>query len=169
MKKLIFKQTATLLLILFTYFLHARDREMDTSIYDRIDKMTLQEKLGQLNLSSDIVDLKVITEVERRIDYIRKGLIGSSWGYERRKTAVNESKLGIPNNNRTFSPMADISQDPLWERVAEGAGDDPFLGSEITKAYLLDYQGTNLFEETMLLACIKHFALYGAPEAGSNL
>ena len=68
----------------------------------------------------------------------------------------------------TFSPMTDISRDPRWGRVSEGSGEDPFLGSEIAQAMVKGYQGDDLKKNNTMLACIKHFALYGAPEAGRD-
>lgn len=66
----------------------------------------------------------------------------------------------------TYSPMVDISRDPRWGRVMEGSGEDPYLGSLIAAAMVKGYQGKNLSDPTSLLACVKHFALYGAVEAG---
>lgn len=68
----------------------------------------------------------------------------------------------------TFSPMVDLSRDPRWGRVAEGGGEDPFLGSQIAKAMVKGYQGNNLADKYTIMACVKHFALYGAPEAGRD-
>ena len=70
--------------------------------------------------------------------------------------------------NWTFSPMVDISRDPRWGRVSEGSGEDPFLGSQIARAMVHGYQGNDLSKNNTLLACVKHFALYGAPEAGRD-
>lgn len=67
-----------------------------------------------------------------------------------------------------FSPMVDVSRDPRWGRVSEGAGEDPFLGSEIAKAMVEGYQQEDLRDPTTMLATVKHFALYGAPEAGRD-
>lgn len=201
-----------LFFLLITGLAQAQDQEMDQFIDELLGKMTLEEKLGQLNLSSGVGDLKVITEGEGRIDFIKKGLIGSSWGYESQKAAVEESRMGIPlitgrdvihgykttfpiplamscmwdpqriekmarisaleascdGINWTYSPMVDISRDPRWGRVAEGAGEDPYLGSEIAKAFVRGYQGDDLSAENTLMACVKHFALYGAAEAGRD-
>ena len=66
----------------------------------------------------------------------------------------------------TFSPMCDISADPRWGRVSEGAGEDPYLGAKIAAAMVEGYQGKDLSDSTSILACVKHFAAYGAPEAG---
>ncbi|MDP3913711.1 MAG: beta-glucosidase BglX, partial [Bacteroidota bacterium] len=68
----------------------------------------------------------------------------------------------------TFSPMVDISRDPRWGRVSEGSGEDPYLGSEIAKAMVKGYQGDDLLKNNTIMACVKHFALYGAPEAGRD-
>ncbi len=66
----------------------------------------------------------------------------------------------------TFSPMVDISRDPRWGRVSEGSGEDPYLGSLIAKAMINGYQGDDLKKNNTIMACVKHFALYGAVEAG---
>ena len=68
----------------------------------------------------------------------------------------------------TFSPMCDISADPRWGRVSEGAGEDPYLGAAISRAMVEGYQGDDLSDSTTILACVKHFAAYGAPEAGRD-
>ena len=70
--------------------------------------------------------------------------------------------------NWAFSPMVDLARDPRWGRVAEGSGEDPYLGSEIAKAMVKGYQGKNLAADTTLMACVKHFALYGAAEGGRD-
>ena len=79
--------------------------------------------------------------------------------------AIEATADGI---NWTFSPMVDISRDPRWGRVSEGAGEDPYLGSEIAKAMVQGYQGDDLTKKNTMMACVKHFALYGAPEAGRD-
>jgi beta-glucosidase len=68
----------------------------------------------------------------------------------------------------TYSPMVDIARDPRWGRIAEGSGEDPWLGSQIAKAMVLGYQGTDLTKNNTMMACVKHFALYGAAEAGRD-
>jgi beta-glucosidase len=70
--------------------------------------------------------------------------------------------------NWTFSPMVDISREPRWGRVSEGSGEDPYLGSEVAKNMVYGYQGKDLANGTNILACVKHFALYGAGEAGRD-
>ncbi len=66
----------------------------------------------------------------------------------------------------TFNPMVDISRDPRWGRVVEGAGEDPFLGSAIAAAKVHGYQGSNFAAPDKVAATIKHFGAYGAPVAG---
>lgn len=67
-----------------------------------------------------------------------------------------------------FSPMVDISRDPRWGRVSEGSGEDPFLGSAIARVMVEGYQGQDLSDNTTVLACVKHFANYGAAEGGRD-
>lgn len=82
------------------------------------------------------------------------------------RIAANEATAdGI---NWTFSPMVDLSREPRWGRVSEGSGEDTYLGSEIAKAMVNGYQNNNLKAKNSLLACVKHFALYGAPEGGRD-
>jgi beta-glucosidase len=68
----------------------------------------------------------------------------------------------------TYSPMVDIARDPRWGRIAEGSGEDPWLGSQIAKAMVKGYQGNDLSLDNTMMACVKHFALYGASEAGRD-
>ena len=65
-----------------------------------------------------------------------------------------------------YSPMVDISRDPRWGRTAEGAGEDPYLGSAMARAYIRGYQGDDLSKPGQVAASVKHFAAYGAAEAG---
>lgn len=195
----------------------------DSSIETRVDSlmalMTLEEKIGQLNLPSagDInTGLAKSTGV---ISKIKEGKVGGLFNIRSaekiratQKVAVEESRLGIPlifgmdvihgyktvfpiplalscswnmdlieQSARiaaneatadgiawTFSPMLDISRDPRWGRVAEGVGEDPYLGSQIAVAMVNGYQGEDLSLPNTLLSCPKHFALYGAAEAGRD-
>jgi beta-glucosidase len=82
-----------------------------------------------------------------------------------RVTAREASSAGI---RWTFSPMVDIARDPRWGRIAEGAGEDPFLGSEFARAYVRGYQGHHLGNAESILACAKHYVGYGAAEAGRD-
>ena len=68
--------------------------------------------------------------------------------------------------NWAFSPMVDIARDARWGRISEGSGEDPYLGGEIAKAMVRGYQGKDLTKSDAVMACVKHFALYGAAEAG---
>lgn len=70
--------------------------------------------------------------------------------------------------NWTFSPMVDIARDPRWGRVSEGAGEDPYLGSLIAQAMIKGYEQDDLSKDNTILSCVKHFALYGASEAGRD-
>ncbi len=194
------------------------EAEMNAFINDLMGKMTLQEKLGQLNLpaSDDIVTGEA--KNANIGEMVSKGEVGGVFniaGVEKirdlQRVAVEESRLGIPllfgmdvihgyktvfpiplalscswdmdaieRSARiaaeeasaagiawTFSPMVDISRDPRWGRMSEGSGEDPYLGSEIAKAMVKGYQG-NLTRNDEILACVKHFALYGASEAGRD-
>jgi beta-glucosidase len=82
-----------------------------------------------------------------------------------RIAAIEASAGGI---NWTFSPMVDISRDPRWGRVSEGSGEDPYLGSEIAKAMVKGFQGNDLSANNTIMSCVKHYALYGASEAGRD-
>lgn len=190
----------------------SQDELMDSFIDSLLSEMTLNEKLGQLNLSSGIGNLPVITEGGGKPELIRKGLIGASYGFESQRIAVEESRMGIPlisgkdvihghtttfpiplamacmwdlerveKHARiaaeesavsgicwTYSPMVDICRDPRWGRIAEGAGEDAWYGSQIAKAYVRGYQGEDLSKDNTIMACVKHFALYGAAEAGRD-
>lgn len=84
-----------------------------------------------------------------------------------RVSAIEAAASGI---NWTFAPMVDISVDPRWGRVSEGAGEDPFLGSRIAEARVRGFQGpgNDLSDTLTVLACVKHFAAYGAPQGGRD-
>jgi beta-glucosidase len=82
------------------------------------------------------------------------------------KIAAREA--AIDGINWTFSPMVDISREPRWGRVSEGSGEDPYLGSEVAKNMVYGYQGKDLADKSTILACVKHFALYGGAEAGRD-
>ncbi|MEL7145009.1 MAG: glycoside hydrolase family 3 N-terminal domain-containing protein, partial [Bacteroidota bacterium] len=89
-------------------------------------------------------------------DLVRKGA---------RISAVEASSVGI---RWTFAPMLDISRDPRWGRIAESAGEDPYLTSQMAEAYIQGFQGENLSDATSLAACGKHFVGYGAAEGGRD-
>lgn len=193
--------------------------KMDQFIDNLMGKMTLQEKIGQLNLP---VSGEIVTGQAKSSDVagkIRKGQVGGLFNVkgvenirEVQKIAVEQSRLKIPllfgmdviHGYETvfpiplalscswdmeaikesariaakessadgicwiFSPMVDICRDPRWGRMAEGGGEDPYLGSEISAAMVKGYQGDDLTDKNTIMACVKHFALYGAPEAGRD-
>jgi beta-glucosidase len=82
-----------------------------------------------------------------------------------RIAAIEASADGI---NWTFSPMVDICRDPRWGRIAEGSGEDAYLGSQIAMAMVKGYQGNDLSKNNTIMSCVKHYALYGAAEAGRD-
>lgn len=193
---------------------------MDAYISDLMGRMTLEEKIGQLNqqVAGEIVtgspqDTEVGALVAQGAIGSVLNLKGADKVYALQKVAVEQSRLGIPlivgmdvihgyetmfpiplglsctwnlegieQSARiaakeasangvawTFSPMVDICIDPRWGRQAEGAGEDPYLGSRIAEAMVRGYQGTGNYEnDDEIMACIKHFALYGAPEGGRD-
>jgi beta-glucosidase len=195
-----------------------KDAKMRSFVDALMKKMTLDEKIGQLNLLTPgggvATGAVVSSDVETKI---RSGNVGGLFGVigeekirRAQELAVNGSRLKIPlifgsdiiHGYKTtwpiplalscswdlpmiersarlaateatadglcwaFSPMVDIARDPRWGRVAEGAGEDPYLGAEVAKAMVRGYQGTDLSANNTLMACVKHFALYGAAEGG---
>src|SRR6266446_5440690 len=82
-----------------------------------------------------------------------------------RVAALEASAIGI---RWTFSPMVDIARDARWGRMAEGAGEDPYLGSAMAAAYVRGYQGSRLDAPDTMAACAKHYVGYGAAEAGRD-
>ncbi|RGN39310.1 beta-glucosidase BglX [Bacteroides oleiciplenus] len=226
MKK-VFRRTSVLLAAAFlsTAAVQAQKspQDMDRFIDALMKKMTVEEKIGQLNLP---VSGEIVTGQAKNSDVAKKveqGLVGGLLnlkGVEKirdvQKLAIEHSRLGIPllfgmdvihgyetifpiplglsctwdmpaieKSARiaateasadgimwTFSPMVDISRDPRWGRVSEGNGEDPFLGGAIARAMVLGFQGTDVNEQLKrndeIMACVKHFALYGASEAGRD-
>src|ERR1035438_9682370 len=196
----------------------AQDARMDAFITGLMSKMTLDEKIGQLNLpgSGDIVTGQASSsDIGKKI---KEGQVGGLFNIKSvakiravQKVAVEESRLKIPlifgmdvihgyetvfpiplglscswdmqeieKSARvaateasadgicwTFSPMVDISRDPRWGRIAEGNGEDAYLGSQIAKAMVKGYQG-DFSNNTNIMACVKHYAMYGAAEAGRD-
>lgn len=199
-------------------FCMAWDGQMDKFVDGLMQKMTLQEKIGQLTLqvAGDITTGSVNkSPVAERIAKGQMGGVFNLKGVDKirqlQEIAVKKSRLGIPlivgmdvvhgyetifpiplalscswdmeavelsariaakeasadGINWTYSPMVDISVDPRWGRVAEGGGEDPFLGSRIAEAMVRGYQG-DYSSNSNIMACVKHFALYGAVEAGKE-
>ena len=197
----------------------ADQAKMNQFIDELMGKMTLQEKIGQLNLpvTGDIITGSTVSgDVVGKIKAGQVGGLFNMKGVQSiralQEVAVKQSRLGIPlifgmdvihgyetvfpipfamsmswdidairNSARiasveatadgicwTFSPMVDICREPRWGRMSEGSGEDPFLGAAISRAMIEGYQSTDLADKTTMMACVKHFALYGAPEAGRD-
>ncbi len=215
------KKTGTLIILLSIVFqLSAQKQQMDSFIGDLMKKMTLEQKIGQLNQvatpNSFVTGATVSSDIEAKIVAGNVGSILNSLNPEvtrqAQELAVTKSPNKIPiifgmdviHGFRTifpiplalsstwdmnlveqsaqiaaaeassagiawtFSPMVDIARDARWGRIAEGSGEDPFLGSQIAKAMVKGYQGDDLTKENTIMACVKHFALYGAAEAGRD-
>ena len=205
MRQLILKvQSFLILLVLVSANMQAQKSpvDMDRFIDDLMKKMTLEEKIGQLNLpvtgeittgqakSSNVA--KRIRDVQKQaVEESRLGIpllfgmdvihgyetvfpiplgLSCTWNMKAieesaRIAAIEASADGIC---WTFSPMVDVSRDPRWGRVSEGNGEDPFLGAEIARAMVRGYQGKDMSSNDEIMACVKHFALYGASEAGRD-
>jgi beta-glucosidase len=193
-------------------------QQMNAFITALMKKMTLEEKLGQLNLITPIAKTGPFA-TKNPFDKLKDGSAGNVFGLHGTPASVHSrlvladsTRLKIPllsgldiihgcqtvfpiplglsctwdttliertariaaveasalGYNWTFSPMVDITRDPRWGRVMEGSGEDPYLGSKIARAMVKGYQGSDLSNETSLMACVKHFALYGAAEAGRD-
>lgn len=205
--------------VLFVFKANAQDAKMKTFVDGLMKKMTLEEKIGQLNLpgSGDIVTGQASnSDIGKKI---KEGKVGGLFNIKSvekiravQKVAVEETRLKIPmifgmdvihgyetvfpiplglscswdmqliensariaaveasadGINWTFSPMVDICRDARWGRIAEGSGEDPFLGSKIAAAMVKGYQGNDLKANNTIMACVKHYALYGAAEAGRD-
>jgi len=93
-----------------------------------------------------------------------------SWDPEavRRACAIAAKEATATGITYNHAPMVDISRDPRWGRVVEGAGEDPYLGSLFAEAQVKGYQGDSLFSEETMIACLKHFLGYGAAEGGRD-
>ena len=218
------KQVKMLWLLVFFYYTlpaqNAADTRMNTFVTNLMKRMTLEEKIGQLNLLTPGGGIATGAVVSKDVESkIKSGKVGGLFGVigvdkirQAQELAVNGSRLKIPlifgsdiihgykttfpiplglscswdmpmiersaraaANEATadglcwaFSPMVDLARDPRWGRVAEGSGEDPYLGSQIAAAMVRGYQGKNLAADSTLMACVKHFALYGAAEGGRD-
>lgn len=195
------------------------DQQIDQKVDSLLNRMTLQEKVGQMTLfTSDLA----VTGPTIRDDYvklIKEGKVGAlfnAYGTEYttklQKMAVNDSRLGIPlifgydvihgfrtifpiplgetaswnpelarqssevaareaastGLHWTYAPMVDVARDPRWGRIAEGAGEDTYLGEQFAKARVKGFQGDNLELLNTIMACAKHYAAYGAAEGGRD-
>lgn len=96
--------------------------------------------------------------------------MAASWDVDaiRESAVIAAREAASAGLHWTYSPMCDISVEPRWGRISEGAGEDPYLGSLIAAAMTEGYQGESLADPFTLLACVKHFAAYGAPQAGRD-
>lgn len=92
----------------------------------------------------------------------------ASWDLDlmQKTSAVAAKEARAAGVDWTFAPMVDIARDPRWGRIVEGAGEDPYLGSLIARAKVKGYQGKSLSDPDTIAACMKHFAAYGAVQAG---
>ncbi len=184
-----------------------------------LDKMTLEEKIGQLTLYTTDWGSTGPTIREGYKNDIRSGACGNLFnshtvGFVRdlQRIAVEETRLKIPllfgfdvihgyktifpiplgeaaswdleaieksarvasteasaaGLNWTYAPMVDICRDPRWGRVMEGAGEDTYLGCRIAEARTHGIQGKKIGDTDAMLACVKHYAAYGAPTAGRD-
>jgi beta-glucosidase len=214
------KKSGFLLLLLFSFFnIQGQDEKMNLFINNLMNKMTIEEKIGQLNLTTAEGFVTGSAVNQQTHEKIQSGQIGGMLnGFSMpsmrafQDIAVKESPNHIPilfgmdviHGYRTifpiplamscmwdmslveksarvaaqeatasgiawtYSPMVDIARDPRWGRIAEGAGEDPWLGSQVAKALVKGYQGNDLSLSNTMMACVKHFALYGASEAGRD-
>lgn len=94
----------------------------------------------------------------------------ASWDLDaiEKSARVASAEASAAGLNWTFAPMVDIGRDPRWGRVMEGAGEDPYLGSRIAEARVKGIQGKKIGDPDAMLACVKHFAGYGAPMGGRD-
>ena len=94
--------------------------------------------------------------------------LSCSWNLDaiKQSAAVAAKEASADGINWTYSPMVDVALDARWGRVSEGSGEDPYLGARIAEAMVQGYQGTNYSNKDNIMACLKHFALYGAVESG---
>ncbi|MEQ1675925.1 MAG: beta-glucosidase BglX [Chitinophagaceae bacterium] len=221
MKRIVSVFLMVVLLISFSQLSaqQTNDAKMKTFIDALMKKMTLEEKIGQLNLpgSGDIVTGQAqSSDIGKKI---KEGKVGGLFNIksvakirEVQRVAVEQSRLKIPlifgmdvihgyetvfpiplglscswdmkliensariaaieasadGINWTFSPMVDICRDARWGRIAEGSGEDAYLGSQVAGAMVKGYQGDDLTKNNTIMSCVKHYALYGAAEAGRD-
>ena len=198
-----------------------KPEQMEQFVTRLMNQMTLEEKIGQLNLVSNWTYFtnSISSDQNLAIRQIKHGEMGGVYGFTNMEHirllqgyAVDSTRLHIPllfgndvihgfittypiplaiscswnmplveesarmaareatavGLNWLYSPMVDICRDARWGRICEGGGEDPYLGGEIAKAYVHGYQGTDLSADTTVMVCVKHYALYGAAEAGRD-
>lgn len=213
------KKVTTITLFMLSLFASAQQQSIDQKVNDLLKKMTIEEKVGQLNqYTGDNQATGPITINPNKQAEIKQGLIGSmlnvigtkyTRGYQE---LAMQSRLKIPllfgqdvihgykttfplplaeaaswdlaaielgarvaateaaasGIHWTFAPMVDIGRDPRWGRVMEGAGEDTYLGSKIAYARVKGFQGNKLGDLNSVMACVKHFAAYGAGVGGRD-
>jgi len=213
------KKITTFALLMISLFAGAQQQTIDQKVNDLLKKMTIEEKIGQLNqYTGDNQATGPITINPNKQAEIKAGLIGSMLNiigtkYTRQyQELAMQSRLKIPllfgqdvihgykttfplplaeaaswdlpaielaarvaateaaasGIHWTFAPMVDISRDPRWGRVMEGAGEDTYLGSKIAYARVKGFQGNKLGDLNSVMACVKHFAAYGAGVGGRD-
>jgi len=96
--------------------------------------------------------------------------LASTWDPDivRRAASIAAAEAAADGVHWTFAPMVDIARDPRWGRIAEGAGEDPYLGSAMARAYVEGYQGKSLSDPDTIVACPKHYVAYGGAEGGRD-
>ncbi|RED25455.1 beta-glucosidase [Flavobacterium cutihirudinis] len=213
------KLITTLTLLSVSFFAVAQQESIDQKVNSLLKKMTIEEKIGQLNqYTGDNQATGPITINTNKQVEIKQGLIGSMLNvvgtkYTRQyQELAMQSRLKIPllfgqdvihgykttfpiplaeaaswdlatielaarvaateasasGIHWTFAPMVDIGRDPRWGRVMEGAGEDTYLGSKIAYARVKGFQGNKLGDLNSVMACVKHFAAYGAGVGGRD-
>ena len=200
-------------------FAAAQQETIDQKVNVLLKKMTLEEKIGQLNqYSNDNSITGPITINPNKQAEIKNGLVGSMLNVTGAESTKNYQKLAMQSRLKipmlfgqdvihgykttfpiplaeaaswdlaaielaarvaateasasgihwTFAPMVDIGRDPRWGRVMEGAGEDTYLGSKIAYARVKGFQGNKLGDLNSVMACVKHFAAYGAAVGGRD-
>lgn len=213
------KRITTITLLMVSFFAIAQQQSIDQKVNDLLKKMTLEEKIGQLNqYTGDNAATGPITINANKQAEIKAGIVGSMLNivgtkYTRQyQELAMQSRLKIPllfgqdvihgykttfpiplaeaaswdlaaielaarvaateaaasGIHWTFAPMVDIGRDPRWGRVMEGAGEDTYLGSKIAYARVKGFQGNKLGDLNSVMACVKHFAAYGAATGGRD-
>lgn len=129
----------------------------------------LQELAMQSRLKIPLIFGFDVIHGHRTIFPVNLGM-AASWDMDliERMATIAADEATADGLNWTFSPMVDITRDPRWGRVSEGAGEDPYLGSEIARAMVRGYEQDDLSRKNTILSCVKHFALYGAAEGGRD-
>ncbi|WP_099720654.1 glycoside hydrolase family 3 N-terminal domain-containing protein [Flavobacterium sp. 2] len=213
------KTTTTFLLLMVTFFAAAQQETIDQKVNALLKKMTIEEKIGQLNqYSNDNSITGPITVNPNKQAEIKNGLVGSMLNVTGVESTRNYQKLAMQSRLKipmlfgqdvihgykttfplplaeaaswdleaielaarvaateaaasgihwTFAPMVDIGRDPRWGRIMEGAGEDTYLASKIAYARVKGFQGNKLGDLNSVMACVKHFAAYGAAVGGRD-